>query len=251
MSAPARECGRFHSRAPSDGSAVASKSMPLRITEIFHSIQGESTYAGTPCVFVRLTGCPLRCHYCDTAYAFRDGMSRTVADVLAEVVGFGCHLVEVTGGEPLAQREVHHLVTALLDVGHTVLIETSGAIDTTPVDPRARLILDVKTPGSGESSRNVWGNLARLRAHDEVKFVIVSREDYDFAKAMITEHALAARCQCVHLSPVHEQPGCNDVRGSLGLPPRQLAEWILEDRLPVRLQLQVHKFIWDPQTRGV
>ena len=202
-------------------------------------------------MFVRLTGCPLRCHYCDTAYAFREGSQRSVEDLAAEVVAFGCPLVEITGGEPLAQREVHALVARLLDAGCRVLIETSGAIDTTPVDPRAHIILDVKTPGSGESNRNDFGNITRLRAHDEVKFVITSREDYEFARALTTEHSLPTRCRCVHFSPVHEQPSCSEVSGARGLEPRVLAQWILEDRLAVRVQLQMHKFIWDPATRGV
>ncbi len=202
-------------------------------------------------MFVRLTGCPLRCHYCDTAYAFREGSQRSVEDLAAEVVAFGCLLVEITGGEPLAQREVHALVARLLDAGCRVLIETSGAIDTTPVDPRAHIILDVKTPGSGESNRNDFGNITRLRAHDEVKFVITSREDYEFARALTAEHSLPTRCRCVHFSPVHEQPGCSEVSGARGLEPRVLAQWILEDRLAVRVQLQMHKFIWDPATRGV
>ncbi len=225
--------------------------MTLRINEIFFSIQGESTWAGCPCIFVRLAGCPLRCHYCDTEYAFREGSSRSIASIEAEVLGIPCGLVEITGGEPLSQRNVHTLIARLLDAGRTVLIETSGAIDTEAVDPRARLILDVKTPDSGEAARMVWSNLDRIRPHDEVKFVISSRRDYEFARETTAKHALTKRCQAVLFSPVHEQPKGLEVLGSAGLNPRQLAEWILADRLEVRMQIQVHKVIWDPQTRGV
>ncbi len=225
--------------------------MPLRINEIFHSIQGESTWAGLPCLFVRLTGCPLRCHYCDTANAFREGAARSVESVASEVIAHPCALVEITGGEPLVQRDVHTLMTAILDAGKTVLIETSGAIDTAEVDPRAHLILDIKTPGSGEAGRMVWQNLSRLRAHDEVKFVITSREDYEFARDVLRRERLEERCRSVLFSPAHAQPGCSEVRGTAGLASRELASWVLADSLPVRMQLQLHKFIWEPQTRGV
>ncbi len=223
----------------------------LRINEIFHSIQGESTWAGCPCVFVRLTGCPLRCSYCDTEYAFREGTSRPLEDVVQEVHAIGCPLVEVTGGEPLAQRACAPLVTRLLDLGHTVLVETSGAMDTSVLDARTHVILDVKTPGSGEHARNLASNLARLRPHDEVKFVITDRADYDFAKSMVAEHALAERCRAVLLSPVFEQAKGLEILGARALAPRTLAGWMIADRLPARMNLQLHKFIWEPSTRGV
>lgn len=223
----------------------------VRVNEIFHSIQGESTWAGMPCVFVRLSGCPLRCAYCDTEYAFREGSAREIAGVVAEAHAFGCPLVEVTGGEPLAQRGCAELVRGLLDAGHTVLVETSGAIDTACLDPRAHVILDIKTPGSGESARNLDANLDRIRLHDEVKFVITSRGDYEFARDMIARHRLAERCRAVLLSPVFAQPRGLEIAGAAALPPRDLAAWMLADRLPARMSLQIHKFIWDPQARGV
>jgi 7-carboxy-7-deazaguanine synthase len=223
----------------------------LRINEIFHSIQGESTWAGCPCVFVRLTGCPLRCSYCDTEYAFREGTSRPLEDVVQEVHAIGCPLVEVTGGEPLAQRACATLVLQLLDLGHTVLVETSGAMDTSVLDPRTHIILDVKTPGSGEHARNLASNISHLRPHDEVKFVITDRADYDFAKSMMAEHGLADRCRAVLLSPVFEQAKGLEILGARALSPRTLAEWMLADRLPARMNLQLHKFIWEPSTRGV
>lgn len=223
----------------------------LRINEIFHSIQGESTWAGCPCVFVRLAGCPLRCTYCDTEYAFREGASRPLEDVAREVHATGCPLVEVTGGEPLAQRACAALVARLLDLGHVVLVETSGAIDTSALDPRTHVILDVKTPGSGEHARNLDSNLERLRPHDEVKFVVTDRADYDFAKATMAKHRLAERCRAVLLSPVFEQAKGLEILGARALAPRTLAEWMLADRLPARMNLQLHKFIWEPSTRGV
>ena len=223
----------------------------LRINEIFHSIQGESTWAGCPCVFVRLAGCPLRCTYCDTEYAFREGASRPLEDVVREAHAIGCPLVEVTGGEPLAQRACATLVARLLDLGHTVLVETSGAIDTSVLDPRTHVILDVKTPGSGERARNLDSNLERLRPHDEVKFVVTDRADYDFAKATMAKHRLVERCRAVLLSPVFEQAKGLEILGARALAPRTLAEWMLADRLPARMNLQLHKFIWEPSTRGV
>ena len=223
----------------------------LRINEIFHSIQGESTWAGCPCVFVRLTGCPLRCSYCDTEYAFREGTSRPLEDVVQDVHAIGCALVEVTGGEPLAQRACATLVRRLLDLGHTVLVETSGAMDTSVLDARTHVILDVKTPGSGEHARNLASNLARLRPHDEVKFVVTDRADYDFAKSMIAEHALAERCRAVLLSPVFEQAKGLEILGARARAPRTLAEGMIADRLPARMNLQLHKFIWEPSARGV
>ncbi|MSR45257.1 MAG: radical SAM protein [Phycisphaerales bacterium] len=225
--------------------------MTLRINEIFFSIQGESTWVGAPCIFVRLAGCPLRCHYCDTEYAFREGSKRTIESLVEEVLANPCKLVEITGGEPLAQPAVHRLISRLLDAGRTVLIETSGAIDTGPVDPRAHIILDVKTPDSGESHRMIWDNLERLRSHDEVKFVISSRADYEYARQVTRDRGLVERCRAILFSPVHAQAKGLEILGAAGLHPRQLARWILEDQLAVRLQIQTHKVIWEPNTRGV
>lgn len=206
---------------------------------------------GVPCVFVRLAGCPLRCSYCDTEYAFREGSPRPIEQIVREVLAFACPLVEVTGGEPLAQSGVHGLIRELADAGCTVLIETSGAIDIAPCDPRAIRILDLKTPGSGECSRNLWSNIDHLRQRDEIKFVICDRADYDWAKQVLTQHRLTERCHAVLMSPVFEQKPGREIVGRTALEPRQLAEWILADRLPVRMQLQLHKFIWNPGTRGV
>jgi 7-carboxy-7-deazaguanine synthase len=211
----------------------------LRVTEIFHSIQGESTYVGQPCVFVRLTGCPLRCTWCDTDYSFYGGTSLSIGEILTKVREYGCQLVEVTGGEPLAQPVALSLIARLCDIGYTVLIETSGAIDAQSVDQRARLILDVKCPGSGMTDRMYWPNLDRLTAKDEAKFVLASRADYEWARGIVNQYRLAERCT-VLFSPVF---------GSLDL--RPLAEWILADRLSVRFQLQMHKYIWAPDMRGV
>lgn len=211
----------------------------MRVTEIFYSIQGESSYVGQPCVFVRLTGCPLRCTWCDTDYAFYGGQEVSLEDIVAKVASYGCRLVEVTGGEPLVHAEAFPLIAKLCDAGHTVLIETSGAVDIGAVDSRAHVILDVKCPGSGMSDRMYWPNLAKLTPKDEAKFVIADRKDYEWAREVIARHDLTARGS-VLMSPVF---------GSLE--PRQLAEWVLEDRLPIRFQLQVHKFIWAPDMRGV
>jgi 7-carboxy-7-deazaguanine synthase len=212
----------------------------LTVNEIFYSIQGESTYAGRPCVFVRLTACDLRCTWCDTPYAFSEGRKQSLDEVMAEVGRHGCELVEVTGGEPLLQEGVYPLMQALIEKGQTVLLETGGHRSTERVPRAVTTILDVKCPGSGESERNDWTNLDRLRPHDEVKFVVKDRADYEFACEVIARHHLAERAAAVHLSPVHGV-----------LDPRQLSEWVLVDRLPVRVQLQVHKYIWDPGTRGV
>ena len=222
----------------------------LQINEIFHSIQGESSWTGLPCVFVRLRGCPLRCRYCDTEYAFREGEGRSVEEVVKEVEGFGCSLVEVTGGEPLIQPAVHPLMTQLCDQGATVLIETAGAHDISVCDPRVIRILDLKTPGSGESDRMYWPNLDQLGPRDEVKFVITDRVDYEWARDLIGQHDLAARVAHILFSPVFEQPAGRDISGCPGLLPRDLVSWVLEDQLTVRVQLQIHKFIWDPQERG-
>lgn len=211
----------------------------MRVTEIFYSIQGESSFVGQPCVFIRLTGCPLRCTWCDTEYAFYGGDEQPIEEILAKVDSYGCRLVEVTGGEPLAQPDAFRFITKLCDRGYDVLIETSGAIDTARVDARAHVILDVKCPASGMSDRMHWPNLARLTRKDEAKFVVANRSDYEWSRRVVGEHGLADRCT-VLMSPVF---------GSLE--PRQLAEWVLTDRLPVRLQLQLHKLIWAPDMRGV
>ena len=205
----------------------------LRITEIFHSLQGETSTVGRPTTFVRLTGCPLRCQYCDTAYAFSGGSTMDVADVLVKVQELGARYVTVTGGEPLAQPDCIDLLRRLCDEGYRVSLETSGALDVSAVDPRVVKILDLKTPGSGESHRNRLVNLAHLTRRDEVKFVICDRADYEWSRAMCEEHALAERVNDVLFSPSHTE-----------LPARRLAEWILEDRLPVRLQVQLHKVLW-------
>ena len=205
----------------------------VRITEIFASIQGESTRVGLPTVFVRLTGCPLRCVWCDTEYAFQGGESRTVDEVCAAVAGHGIHHVCVTGGEPLAQKTCLALLTALCDAGHSVSLETSGALDIAPVDPRVSRIMDLKAPGSGEVARNRWDNLPHLTAHDEIKIVLADETDYAWAKAQIALHRLAERCT-VLLSPVQGK-----------LDPTTLAEWIVRDRLSARFQLQLHKILWN------
>jgi 7-carboxy-7-deazaguanine synthase len=212
----------------------------LTVNEIFHSIQGESTYAGAPCVFVRLTACDLRCTWCDTPYAFTEGRKRTVADVVEEVAAFGCPLVEVTGGEPLLQDDVYPLMTELRNRGLAVLLETGGHISVGRVPAGVVKIIDVKCPGSGESARNHWPNLDLLSPADQVKFVIRDRADYEFARGVVQRHQLAAACEAVLFSPVHDV-----------LPPPELAAWILADRLAVRLQLQVHKYIWGAHARGV
>lgn len=204
----------------------------LRITEIFHSLQGESRPAGWPSAFVRLTGCPLRCVYCDTAYAFHGGQRTSIEEILAKVAGFEVRHVCVTGGEPLAQPACHDLLAALCDAGYQVSLETSGALDISAVDRRVAVVLDLKTPASGELARNLWDNLAHLKREDQVKFVICNRADYEWARATLREHALAARCE-VLFSPAWEQQ-----------PARELAEWILADRLPVRFQVQLHKYLW-------
>lgn len=212
----------------------------MTVNEIFHSVQGESTYAGRPCVFVRLTACDLRCSWCDTPYAFHEGRKRTIDDVLEEVDRFECGLVEVTGGEPLLQAEVYPLMSRLLERGKTVLLETGGHRSTAQVPADVVTILDIKCPGSGEAERMDWSNIARLRPRDEVKFVVKDRTDYEYARDVIRARDLVTRAAAIHLSPVH---------GVMN--PRTLSEWVLEDRLPVRVQLQLHKYIWDPETRGV
>ena len=212
----------------------------LRIHEIYHSIQGESSFAGQPCVFVRLTGCQMRCSWCDSEYAFHEGAWRSLDEILAAVTEYGCRLVEITGGEPLLQPAVHPLMTALADAGHEVLLETGGGLDIAAVDPRVRRILDVKCPGSGESANNHWPNLDHLKAGDELKFVLAGRADYDWAVAVIAGRGLAQRGLPIHFSPVWG-----------ALDPAELAGWILADRLPVRLGVQLHKWVWGADARGV
>jgi 7-carboxy-7-deazaguanine synthase len=212
----------------------------ITLNEIFYSVQGESTYAGRPCVFVRLTACDLRCSWCDTPYAFYEGSKRPLDEILAEVDRFDCPLVEVTGGEPLLQEGVYPLMQGLLDRGKTVLLETGGHRSTERVPGAVVTIIDVKCPASGEADRMDWGNLDRLRPHDEVKFVVNDRRDYEYARSVIERYDLSRRASAVHLSPVH---------GVLN--PRTLSEWVLADRLPARVQLQLHKYIWDAHTRGV
>ena len=213
-------------------SLVEARASRLRITEIFHSLQGESSTVGWPTVFVRLTGCPLRCVWCDTAYAFGGGQWMEPDEILARVAGFKTNHVTVTGGEPLAQKACLPLLTALCDRGFRVSLETSGALDIAPVDPRVTRVMDLKPPGSGEDARNRWSNLEHLRIGDEVKFVIADRADYDWAVARMAEYDLAARAHIL-FSPVF---GC--------LEPTRLAEWILADRLSARFQMQLHKALW-------
>ena len=212
----------------------------LTVNEIYHSIQGESTWAGEPCVFVRLTFCDLRCSYCDTEYAFYEGTKRTLPEIVDAVAAFECRLVEITGGEPLLQKNVLPLMTMLADAGHTVLLETSGAHDISAVDPRVHRIMDLKTPGSGECARNLFSNIEHLTQRDEVKFVIGSREDYEWSREQVKRHTLENRCRAVLFSPIFGR-----------IDPREIVEWILADKLPVRFQLQIHKFIWTPTQRGV
>lgn len=225
----------------------------LRVNELFHSIQGESTWAGLPCVFVRLTGCHLRCAYCDTEYAFHEGDKRTLDSVIDEVraIGGATRLVEVTGGEPLLQPNVHPLMSRLCDLGYTVLLETSGACDIAACDRRVIRIMDLKTPGSGETHRNDWANIERLRPRDEVKFVLADADDYQWARHVIRTYDLASRVNAVLISAVHGQPAGEEIPGAAGLSLRTVAEWVLADGLPVRVQTQLHKLIWDPTARGV
>lgn len=212
----------------------------LTINEIYLSVQGESTWAGLPCVFIRLTGCDLRCSYCDTEYAFYEGKKRLVSEVLAEVSDMPCPMVEVTGGEPLLQKNVKPLMAALCDAGKTVLIETSGAHDISGIDPRVHRIVDLKTPSSGECGRNRYENIPHLTDRDEVKFVLGSREDYEWAREQIGRYGLGSRVRAVLLSPVFGK-----------IDPKDIVQWMLDDRLPARFQLQMHKFIWEPRARGV
>ena len=212
----------------------------LTINEIFHSIQGESTHTGRPCVFVRLTACDLRCSWCDTPYAFTEGHKMSLDEVVEKVDAYDCGLVEITGGEPLLQREVYPLMDRLLGSGKTVMVETGGHMSIARVPGAVIKIVDVKCPGSGEAHRNDWANLDRLAPHDEVKFVIQDRADYEYARDIVAKHRLSGRVAAVLFSPVHAV-----------MDSRELAAWILEDKLDVRLQLQAHKFIWGADVRGV
>jgi 7-carboxy-7-deazaguanine synthase len=230
------------------GEAPAAAPAPfLRITEIFHSIQGESTWAGVPCTFVRLTGCPLRCTWCDTAYAFQGGDRMTLDEIVERVRGFGGPVVELTGGEPLAHRNAYVLADRLLAEGYTILVETSGSEDIAPLDPRVHVIMDLKCPGSGESHRNRWENLEHLDARDEVKFVIADRADWDWAAATIRERGLDHRVREGTLRALLVSP----VWGDAGPDLEAFAGWILESGLPVRMQTQLHKHIWGAERKGV
>lgn len=213
-------------------SAAVSAETRLKITEIFHSLQGESSYVGWPTAFVRLTGCPLRCQYCDTAYAFHGGRWMGIDEILQQVREFGVRHVCVTGGEPLAQKACLPLLTALCDAGYAVSLETSGALDVAQVDARVARVMDIKTPGSGEAGRNRWENLAQLNARDEIKFVICSRADYEWARDQLRERGLDRICTVLF------SPSQNQIEAA------QLADWLLADRLPVRFQLQLHKVLW-------
>ena len=212
----------------------------LTVNEIFYSIQGESSFTGRPCVFVRLTACDLRCRWCDTAYAFNEGAAASLDDVVSRVESFRCPLVEITGGEPLLQRDVYPLMRRLIDAGKTVLLETGGHIDISAVPDAVVKVVDVKCPGSGESARNDWANLDRLARHDEVKFVIRDRTDYEFARDVVNRHRLERRCGGALFSPVHGV-----------LDPAALAAWVLRDRVPARVQVQLHKYLWGADARGV
>lgn len=206
--------------------------MALKVYEIFHSLQGESSRIGLPTVFVRLTGCPMRCTYCDTEYAFSGGSNMEVTSILSQVEAYGTKYVTVTGGEPLAQKECNVLLTALCDAGYSVSLETGGAMDIAAVDTRVSVILDIKTPGSNEEKNMLWENLAHIKTRDEIKFVLCSREDYDWAKQKILELNLAEKCSILFSPSYHE------------LNPAELARWVLADKLPVRMQMQLHKILW-------
>jgi len=212
----------------------------LTINEIYKSIQGESTRAGLPCIFVRLTFCDLRCSWCDTEYAFYEGSKMAVEDIVARVVALDCPMVEVTGGEPLMQPATPALLRVLCDAGFEVLLETGGHRDVSVVDARVKRIMDLKCPGSGMVDKNLWTNIDHLTQHDEVKCVIASREDYEWAREQVREHGLADKVETVLFSPVFGK-----------INPQDIVEWILEDQLPVRFQLQMHKFIWEPTQKGV
>jgi 7-carboxy-7-deazaguanine synthase len=218
--------------APADAAVLTAT---LRVTEIFFSLQGETSRTGLPTVFIRLTGCPLRCGYCDTAYAFHGGSTLTIAAVLDAMADYRTPYVTVTGGEPLAQKNCHLLLSALCERGYSVSLETSGALDISTVDSRVSRIVDIKTPGSGEVDKNLWGNLGHLNARDEMKFVLCDETDYAWARGQLAERKLASICP-VLFSPAYEQ-----------LEPARLADWILRDQLPVRMQMQLHKQLWGTQ----
>ena len=222
------------------GASAKLDALKLTVNEIYLSVQGESTWAGLPCVFVRLTFCDLRCTYCDTEYAFYEGNKMALGEIVEKVRSFGCPLVEVTGGEPLLQPNCVPLLHMLCEAGFTVLLETSGAHDIAAVDPRVHRIMDLKTPSSGEEGRNLYANIAHLTPRDELKFVVGSREDYEWAREKIRGHDLAAKVNAVLLSPVFGK-----------IAPSDMVSWMLEDKLPARFQLQMHKFIWEPRARGV
>jgi 7-carboxy-7-deazaguanine synthase len=217
----------------------------LRVTEIFHSIQGESTWAGYPCTFIRLTGCPLRCVWCDTEYSFYGGAKMTLDELVAKCDDIGTQLIEITGGEPLIHRNAFVLARMLLDRGYTVLVETSGAIDVAPLDPRVHKIMDLKCPGSGEESRNLWSNLDHLTGRDEIKFVIKDRADYEWARDVVLNRGLADKKRDGTLREILFSPVWDAVDF------QELAQWILEDHLPVRYQIQLHKVIWGANVPGV
>ena len=204
----------------------------LKIHEIFYSLQGETSRFGLPTVFIRLTGCPMRCTYCDTAYAFSGGSNIEISDILSKVAEFGAHYVTVTGGEPLAQKPCHELLKALCDAGYSVSLETGGAMDIAPVDARVSVILDIKTPASNEEKNMLWTNLAHIKPSDEIKFVLCNRADYDWAKAKLTELKLTEKC------PILFSPSYHELKAS------ELAAWVLQDKLPVRMQIQLHKILW-------
>lgn len=212
----------------------------LKVNEIFYSIQGESTNAGLPCVFIRLTYCNIRCVYCDTEYAFYEGTDRSVEEIINEVKSFGCRLVEITGGEPLVQENVHILMKQLCDMGYDVMIETGGSLPIELIDNRVKVIMDLKTPYSKMEKKNRYENINYLKPNDEVKFVIGSREDYDWARTILSKYDLVNKVKQVLFSPVFDKVENID-----------LAKWILDDKLNVRFQLQMHKYIWHPETRGV
>lgn len=211
----------------------------MRITEIFFSLQGESTFSGLPCVFIRTTGCNLRCTWCDTEYSFYGGVELTLDEILAKVASYDCKLVELTGGEPMLQKEIYELSGRLLAQGYTVLMETGGSLDLSQLDARVIKIVDLKCPGSGEEDKNYWPNLAVMQPHDQIKFVIKDRRDYEWSVAMMREHRLVERFQ-VLFSPVFNVMNY-----------RTLAEWMLADHVPARFQVQLHKYIWPPEMRGV
>ena len=242
MSPPARAA---EGAGPREDVEIPGSEPSLRVTEIFHSIQGESTWAGLPCTFVRLTGCPLRCVWCDTAYAFHGGVRRSLDDIIAEVHRRGTPLVEITGGEPLVQRHAFTLAERLLGAGYTVLVETSGAVDVSPLDPRAHKIMDLKCPGSGESARNLWSNLDHLTERDEVKFVVRDRTDWEWVGDVVKERGLDRRVRSGGLRALLVSP----VWGETDL--EALAGWILAEGLPLRLQIQLHKLVWGADARGV